>query len=351
MEPNNFEKNVQHKLDELKIPPSDAVWANVEKHIRKKDKDRKLIFIFFFLAVILLSGAYWLFNSTKNNAPQSHQTSQLKKDSKQTNNEDSSFAKSEITSGILANMDSESVSARKTKSFTTNSQNKIVTKREPNQRKSDDDFTSKPKKDFNKRTNNENSQMALNNVNELARKTTNAEIDNKNQSENITNNFQNQINTDSFLIQLESAKTIQKLISKNTSSLKKDAAKAPGKRWDFGITISAGSSFIGNNILEKNYPMADLNAGFPPGGVLSNYYSPSPIKNSIAFIAGFLLEKNISSKTKISLGISYKYFSLVNKVGSKIDSNLSSSQYFSSLNNSYNSNNTSKHLTGIISIT
>ena len=48
MEQNNFEKNVQQKLDELKIPPSDAVWTNIEKRIGKKHKDRRAIFILFF---------------------------------------------------------------------------------------------------------------------------------------------------------------------------------------------------------------------------------------------------------------------------------------------------------------
>jgi adenylate kinase family enzyme len=49
MEQNNFEKNVQQKMDELKIAPSESVWTNVEKRIAKKDKDKKVIFILFFL--------------------------------------------------------------------------------------------------------------------------------------------------------------------------------------------------------------------------------------------------------------------------------------------------------------
>jgi hypothetical protein len=337
MEQNNFEKNVRQKLEELKIPPSDAVWANVEKQLGKKEKDKKVILLFLFSILFLLVASYWLWNSSKNNASH-NQVTQSQKDSKATNNEDSSFAKSKITSGNhLVNTDSAGVSGRKTKSLKANSQNKIVTNREPNQRKSDDNFTTKPNQDFSKRTNNEDSQIALNNVNKLIRKTTNPEIENKNERENISINFQNQINADSFLIQLESEKTIEKLIAKNTSSLKKDATKKPEKRWDYGVTISAGSSFIGSNILERNYQSMDMSSGLPQpgnsnGGGSSYYYSPSPIKNSTAFMAGVLTRKSLSEKTKISVGISYKYYSFTNKVGKKIDSILMPSQYYSANN-------------------
>jgi len=341
MEQNNFEKNVRQKLEELKIPPSDSVWANVEKRLGKKEKDKKVILLFLFSILFLLVASYWLWNSSKNNASH-NQVTQSQKDSKATNNEDSSFAKSGIASDSLANIDSATVSGRKTKNLKTDSQSKIVTKRETKQRNFSGDFTSKPNQDFSKRGNNEDSRIELSNVNKWIRKTTIAEIKNQNESENIAGNFPNQINTDSFLIQLESKKTIQKLGAKNTSLVKKDSAKH-GERWEFGVTFSAGGSLLGSNILEKNYPSMDLTSGFPSpgnsnGGNPSYYYFPSPIKNSTAFIAGVLTEKNLSAKSKISVGISYKYYSLINKVGNKIDSILTSAQYFAaySLNNTAN---------------
>ena len=44
------------------------------------------------------------------------------------------------------------------------------------------------------------------------------------------------------------------------------------------------------------------------------------MRSSVAFIAGFFIEKNVSVNHKISIGINYKYFSTLNKVGYKIDS-------------------------------
>jgi hypothetical protein len=347
MEQNNFEKNVQRQLDEFKIPPSDAVWANVEKHIGKKRKDRKLIFIFFVVAVMLLSGGFWLFNSTKNNAPQSHQVSQLKKDSKPTNNEDSSFVKSRLTpERNLKNTASESVSSGKTKRFKVGSQNKIAVRNENKQPPSSDDFTLKPEKEFSKPTNNQDFQFALNSENKSFEiKSDLRGIDHPDQVDKVTANIQNQISIDDFANHLAEEKDNQQLMGNNNSLSKRSSKNQHKNPWNFGMTFSGGASLMSSNILEKNYPVMDLSSGLPPGGILnggnpSYYYSASPVKNAAAFTAGVLVEKNVSAKSKISLGISYKNYSVTNKVGNKIDSTLRSLQYLAA-NNFNNSANRS----------
>ena len=55
------------------------------------------------------------------------------------------------------------------------------------------------------------------------------------------------------------------------------------------------------------------------GSGLPSRLPPKTI-NSTAFITGVFVEKDISKKSKISLGINYKYFSTINKTGNKIDS-------------------------------
>src|SRR6185312_467862 len=63
MEENKFEKQVQQKMDELQIQPSDAVWKKIELQIEKK-KNRKWGLVILFLCVgILLPGGYWLWNA------------------------------------------------------------------------------------------------------------------------------------------------------------------------------------------------------------------------------------------------------------------------------------------------
>jgi hypothetical protein len=343
MEQNNFEKNMQQKMDELKIAPSESVWTNVEKRIGKKDKDRKLIFMLFLLIVFLLSGGYWLMNSSKNNQNNNHQIGNVIKNessSKGRNNEDSSFAKPGI---ILQNKpennDVARVLVKKIKDSNIHSQNIIDKEKEKNGEKIIGKFESEPKENFSKQRNNEDSAFALNEKKPAKIKSDIFEKENENVPDNSMNNIENHISAESISKQLKLEKTGEKIIAKNDSAKKNNSAK---KHWDIGFTFSGGASLIGNDLLERNSRVADLSAAFPGGSSSGNpgyFYSPSPIKNSTAFIAGIFIEKNISVRGKIALGLSYKYYSLVNKVGKKVDSLLSPSTQYFSVSNSYNSYN------------
>jgi hypothetical protein len=350
MEQNNFEKIVQHKLDELKIPPSDSVWTNIEKQIGKKGKDRKFIFILFFLILFLLTGGYWLLNSSKNNQQKKQQISNVikkEKDSKATNKEDSSFQKSKI---ILhenaANKKSASVSSKKIKSSAIYPGNKTAKKKQKSSEGSIEEFNSKLKRDISKQINNEDSQVAFKNVSKLIKKNDDIFlIEHRNVSDILKDTIQNKIDIIRLSNQPKTKNLIGETIAINKITQKKDSANPNKNPWNFGITFSGGSSLITSNILERNYPSLDMNAGAPLGGNLNSgnpsyYYSASPIKNSIAFIAGVLVEKQLSARTKFAVGISYKYYSLTNKVGNKIDSIFASPQYMAT-NYFYNSANRS----------
>src|SRR6185437_588135 len=347
MEQNNFENNVQQKLDELKISPSDAVWTNIEKRIGKKRKDRRVIFILFFLILFLLSGGYWLFNSGKNNQQNQSVSNLVKSDSKQANNYDSSLNKSAISSANNSEKrDVETVTAKKSQTGASqqsvsfhgeSGDNRINRKR--GKLVKEETFKSKEKavnssenKSVNskgtlingKQTNNEENEMVLNNANNLSvKKPGNSEIENEEKNADSINTTQNTITLDSLLNQLKSEKISKEIIAKNDSSLKKQAGNKSKRHWVFGVTFSGGKSLIGEDILginnnNSNYsqssPITSGSGGTGPGSNSSSYVSLA-IENSFAFIGGAFIEKNISAKSKISLGISYKYFSLINKVG------------------------------------
>lgn len=359
MEQNNFEKNVQQKLDELKIPPSGSVWVNIEKRIGKKNKDRRVIFIIFFLILFLLSGGYWLFNSRENNQQNQPVGNLVKSDSKHTNKQDSSLSKSEIPSiANSENRDTASVTVKKSK---TTPRQSIIFQDEPGnkernrkQKKSLKEDAFKPKEKTgnsfhnerpdSKQTNNEENDFSLNNENDLpVKKPGVSEIENENQDS--INIIQNKIIADSLLDQLKSEKVTKEIVAKNDSSLKKHTEKKQKHHWAFGITFSGGTSSLGEGLLgldksnssySQSLPNTPSNGGIGNGGYPS--YTPSPINNSFAFIGGVFIEKNISAKSKVSIGISYKYFSLKNKIGNRIDPVLF--QYLSSSSLFYSSSNT-----------
>ena len=63
---NNFEKQVQQKMDELSFVPTEPVWKKIEEQIRQK-KDRSKLIIWLPMLLLLLAGGFWWLNSTKTN--------------------------------------------------------------------------------------------------------------------------------------------------------------------------------------------------------------------------------------------------------------------------------------------
>src|SRR5688572_16358608 len=63
---NEFEKQVQQKLNELQLRPTPAVWTEVEKQIRKEKKRRRIIIFWWLLPVLLTGGiATWYFTNNQ----------------------------------------------------------------------------------------------------------------------------------------------------------------------------------------------------------------------------------------------------------------------------------------------
>ncbi len=66
MHENNFEKQVQEKMDQLGFDPSDAVWTAVDKEINKNKKRRRPLFILFLFSGLLLAGGAIYVGTFKN---------------------------------------------------------------------------------------------------------------------------------------------------------------------------------------------------------------------------------------------------------------------------------------------
>jgi hypothetical protein len=320
MEQNNFEKNVQQKLDELKIPPSDSVWTNIEKNIGKKKKDRTMILIFLFLILILLSGGYWLFNSGKNNQ-QIHISKVLKKDSKPTNTLDSFFNKHSIS---LKKNNTEPVSNKNKILKKFNEQ--IVFKSKGKKIISENKVKSNSILSVQLQTKNKEdsiSSIDMDNISVQERKLPAPGNKNRDTKDTISNLSA----SDSLSLHEKLKKTGNNEIEKqDLFVVKKDSKNRKKKPWLLGITFSVGRSLSGNSVLGINNYYAD--AAMNNGGSSSPYATPSLAKTSTGFIAGVFVEKNISLKNKISFGISYQFFSLTNKVGTRIDSLVNSPQAF-----------------------
>src|SRR5258705_762818 len=89
MQENDFEKNVQQRMDQLQLYPSAEVWPEIERRIRKERKRRW--FILWFLFPALLTGAgltiYFLTATNKKNISNIRDQKQIEKPPVEKNNE------------------------------------------------------------------------------------------------------------------------------------------------------------------------------------------------------------------------------------------------------------------------
>lgn len=371
MEQNNFEKSIQRKLDELKIPPSDSVWINVEKRIPKKKKERKAIFILFFLLLFIAVVGYWLLNSENRSQQQNQNISKLEKKDTASSVEKSHNSTSSLTKTLSDNMpineDSSRVASKEQKSIIigikSNTGKKTIHEKvkdivhETNGNAQKEMVSSarkdKPGNEKNidiRKEDNGNDQKDESARQRNVEKMQSGISDIKNKEGNSDSNIviQNKVNPDTFLKKDEVANLVITL-----DSASKKIPQDKKNQWKLGITFSAGVSILGKDPFGINNQSSLLYSDYnnsSSSNANSGYSIPSAIKNSIAFMGGIFVEKNISPRNKISVGISYRYFSLVNKVGNRIDStvaastsNLTQSQRFYSAGNNTNTYRNSFH--------
>lgn len=94
---NEFEKQVQQKMNELQLHPSGEVWEEVQARIRREKRRRRGIIFWWLLAALLVgSGSTWYFATQRNQVanadnksasaqPANHETAIQQKENEQTN--------------------------------------------------------------------------------------------------------------------------------------------------------------------------------------------------------------------------------------------------------------------------
>jgi hypothetical protein len=301
-----------------------------------------------------LSGGYWLFNSNKSTQHSQQAGNLLKTDSishaerKHENKNDSLTKTLLINSEKQSQKTSTAANSEKTgeRSYdrkknkkqkriientvlTPNEKNPIISPQSKNDNKIAED--DKEKETIANKQNNLASQESGLSKNETLPP--------------VINNSGDKKSNDILQDSLQSKKDTEEIIAKNDSSAKKQVKDIQKKHWRLGVTFSGGTSLIGRDPLGIGNSYNDYVQNSNPnssgsGSTPTPSFAPSVIKNSAAFAAGIFAEKNISAGSKISLGISYKYFSLINKVGARLDS-INNAQYFFLSQNIYSATNAS----------
>jgi hypothetical protein len=319
MELNKFEREIQRKMDELRIKPSDSVWPNIEARIEKNKRPKRILLLLFLFVFIFLSGAYWLWNIRQHTVPvemgivkavsknnnhwtpipeQKHAPSQVNSNSKKIN--ENFHYKRLVQIGSHADFPTHLNS-----SFHKKIKSKITSIVKASLVMSDE------KIDKNIHEKNDN------NSDKFFRVETDSD-DKEDKSSDIT---ERKVIADSVSksVDVNNGAKPKKDTSKISNVTVKKIKTTTTNKWRFGLTFIGGISGI-NNIFGNNSSYLPI-----PSNLNSNlgsvYYMDyrTIIKQRSGFSFGFVEEKNISSKSSISLGLSFRALAYGNVVGNKND--------------------------------
>jgi hypothetical protein len=324
---NEFEKQVQQKMEELKLVPSDPVWEKVEMQIRKK-KDRRRV-IFWIPLFALIGAGLWLGIDQYSNS----QIAYNKKNNaiKQNSVEASDLYKKTNKANHPVEQDQQTTVNNKKREDQTKSE--II-------EKSGNDFNSNVvQKSFSKKTKSGKEisfvekKTSSSGIEEtfLTRNKTVNEVPQQQEKATASNadlkNIQS-IDTATSTREKNNTNTVtEEPIKQDSTSIKKpEIKKHASSKWKYSLVAVAGTSGLGRinvyngrkSLYVYNSPPAGASSG---GGSQFNSYGPSEVEKSFAFAVGVAAKRQLGKRTFFSAGLQYNYYSNTIHVGTVVNQN------------------------------
>lgn len=309
MESNNFEQEVRKRMGEFKLAPQEEVWARIEKEIASKKGTHKGILLILLLALISAGGFWWMtYKKPTSKSPSTfenllnkqnrHEASEINSAAKNPETKNNNVLKSPKPSANISSAQTGTASIKLIKIFSG---------------RSNSSASPKSLKTIKAKSKNHSSEDSSGNF-VSANESQNSAFNDIHVSPNI---IEHPLNSDLLM-----SKTFQSQTLNIPPKLSPDLKKPINKKhfWKFGFTFSGGSSWIESMespaLPAYNPQTSGFNAGsyyYMPGYVA---YRPGPssFQSSLSFTAGVFAGRNLSSKTNISVGLSYLQFSIQSNV-------------------------------------
>ncbi len=346
MPENDFEKQVQQKMDELQLRPSAEVWEEVEKRIRKEKKRRWLMLWFFIAGALLLGGAgWWLTNGNKKESADNIsvvQTTTIEK-----NDDTAGSTKNEmvIDKKIENTINSKSEIneySQPTKKITATETKSIGGKREPagkkaqkliwTEKRTENFVSTMPKKKGIEKEKKILPDISKDDQQFVLKDNKNVDSLNKIVSADISTTIQDSFVGDKNVIAKNDPISIEQQIipevkdnpiAKQTETVsKKDTGKANKNKWEIGITAMAGASNKSEGIsffgMQKSLDAFSLNSN--PGTGQTAITPPARPGNGFAWQTGVYAKRKLSARTGLSIGLNFSSYSATQFTGAFIDS-------------------------------
>lgn len=327
----NFEREVQKKMEELNLTPSVPVWEKIELQIRP-EKRRRRVLIWFFLGILLLSGGVFSYQILSSNKEIDNSISE-----QASKNQPSNFSVPP-TSETIIKKEEQNTSLSTTNEDAPPTQ-PLVKKEETTEDKIDKTvLSSKPKetatigkeakKRFGKQT------VSITKLNAGKKIATNETVTTPKTSTDITavpeastNTAPNPVSQPTPTETIDIDKKMQTVDSVKTPSPEKNGASpidtslrkkvAAKSNWKRRIFLAAG---VSDQVSSLNTAKVTMDAVIPQaGGVGASLPpinpTPADVTPALGFMVGYELSKKLSEHFELSVGLRYAYYSAKLRIG------------------------------------
>ncbi|ANE52750.1 outer membrane beta-barrel protein [Flavisolibacter tropicus] len=358
MQEQNFEKQVQHKLEELSLTPSVPVWQKVEKEIREKKKRRRAI-VFWLFPLLLGTGMFWGIKllTTIND----HQVSKIVTPNTQIENKQSlnpsnkesatNTEKQPITAiSINPKAPTETTKSLSSDEAAQNSSSATVkTNVRPPATPDKSILISQEKTDHTKpigKLSNKSAIIArakkqVSPTQPLKQKNTTTVVPGEaillpaisEPTQDVTTGYITEITADPASNSITKTQPLDQLISIKEGELKptiisdsiqNKKGQEKVRKWSWTAQASYGIASLQTDFLSKAFgtplAMSDplSNAGFPSTTPTPAAFQPSRMENGAALHVGIAVKRNIDKRFSTTAGFQYSYLTLKNSVGQTV---------------------------------
>lgn len=328
----SFERDIQRKMDELRLTPSAPVWEKIETEIKPEKKKRRGILWLLFAGLLLVGGGWWGYQSLLNKPAEL--SGPLKTDTLQTPKPSSKTVAENIPAKEVENSVATLTPERKKQSVNKPVQSRKSENKETTAQAMVQGMPAKTSYEEEKFMV-ENNPVPVNNPSGRKQQI----VTNRNTEESLQRNDAAQSlptplpvikplgavdTTETMTADSNSKKAVvpQELPKPVTDTVLKKKVASKSKKWRKEVMIAIGgsnytagplfgSSAARDAIANSNY----LSSG--GGFAQTPVYRPSKTTAGLGFSAGFGLGKKLSTKWEISFGLQYAYYSTGTKVGDK----------------------------------
>jgi len=326
MQENEFEKNLQQKMEALQVQPSEESWQKIKAEVADKKRRRRGIVFVFLLAGLFISGL----------AITNMEVGLGKKEIAGAKNQELPIetkvlneAEKNISSG------NESLAGTKQNSKDVNDLAATVANENKSQNDSESKKTTQPKEKSKQSFIIKSKTKASLKTNVVAALADEME-DGKKEAETVTDDKMHitaspkkesdkgqAIKIDSVPVEKTEPLIIAKVETQKEEPKKpvtqKKKEQNNNKKWQLGLTFSGGISSTENKYSGDKVYSRDATA--TPGGALTDsaaYYTPSETRRGFSFAAGFALSRNISKTFSVFTGLQYMQINTFIKTGQPV---------------------------------